>query len=72
MDAITRALLDEWFDQHKTDCGVDRFDVSLQRHHSHTRVVLVCPTCRGAIDGTASDTEMPTILRLLLGAVSQN
>ena len=68
MDAITLAVLDKWFDQHKTECGVHRFDVSLERDARDTRVVLECPTCRGTIGGTISDTETPTIVRSLIRA----
>jgi hypothetical protein len=73
MDAITLAVLDEWFAQHKTECGVHRFDVMVDRYDAaHTRVDLVCPTCRGIISGTIAGIEMPAIAQLLLGPVSQN
>ena len=68
MDAITRATLDKWFAEHLDRCGVHRFDVSLQRFESHTRASLLCPTCRGTIGGTISDTETPTIVRSLFRA----
>lgn len=72
MDAITRALLDQWFDQHKTECGVHRFDVVVDRDDAHnTRVVLACQTCRGTISGTIPDIERTTLLSLL-GTVSQD
>jgi hypothetical protein len=65
MDAITRAVLEKWFDEHRDRCGVDCFDVSLQRYESLTRIVLSCPTCRCTIGGI-SDTETPKIVRSLL------
>jgi hypothetical protein len=72
MDAITLACLDEWFDQHKTECGAHRFDVVVDRYDAaHTRVDLVCPTCRGIISGTIAGID-PTTLRSLLEAVSQD
>jgi hypothetical protein len=72
MDAITLALLNQWVDQHQTECGVHRFDVVVDRDDAHNmRVALVCPMCRGTISGTIAETERTTLLSLL-ESVSQD
>ena len=72
VDATTLPSLDEWFDQHKTECSVNRFDVLVNRYDdAHTRVVLVCQTCRGMIIGTIAGIA-PTTFASLFEEVSPN
>jgi hypothetical protein len=64
--ATTLRFLDKWFANHRTTCGVERVDVSVEPEEQASVMVIVlsCPKGRNTIHGLIGDHELPQVIKL--------